>query len=178
MLRRVRRAAATLVLAAVSAVAAGCGTKQQKLDACALLPDARVTKATGEPVVVSSNRDQQTDTATCGYVLGDGTFGEPKDAKFVSVLVGRVGADRISGLFDTADSAADLDAVSLGETTKQRIGELGDRAFLYTWPKGSSFRIVAARGGDFVSLDGQNIKEKGGEFMVRDVFVALRSPAP
>jgi hypothetical protein len=176
MLRRVRRRAALLVLVAVASATAGCGGESPRFDACALLPEARIANATGMRVLTASNRDQSEKTATCSIVF-EQQFDDPKDFKLMSVLVGRVGTDRIPGLFVTADSAADLDALTLGDTRKQRIGELGDRAFLYTWPKGSSFRIVASRGGDFVSLDGQNVKEKGGEFLVRDVFVALRSTA-
>jgi hypothetical protein len=161
-------------------IAAGCGGgADAKLDACALLPEARVTKATGERVLSASNRNLGSNSATCGFVLESFAGIDPKDLKLVTLTIGRVGPGRIPGLFESGDSAADLDALTLGEATKKRVGELGDRAVVYTWAKSSAFRIVAARGGDFVSLDGQNIEEKGGELMVRDVFVALeRRGAP
>jgi hypothetical protein len=194
----VRRTATLLLLAAAGWALAACGGGDgsgSQLDACALLPQPDVAEATGYRVLTAgpgshtktekwfSSSTGQTrtststvdDTGTCHYVLDGGRIDKPSDITLLTVVVGRVAPSEVPGIFATADDAADLDASlsDLGEVRKKRIGELGDRAALYTWTKGVSFRIVAARGGDVVAMDGQNVKEKAGEKLVREVLVAL-----
>lgn len=192
-----------VALLALVAALAGCGGDDDGGSgpkACELLPDPTVERATGARVIYSSPGERTetrsfyttrpgdsgeqtvrlTDTAKCTYLLDSDNLPGQSDLRLVSTLVGRIDPAGVPGIFRTADDAAALDAglSDLGDVRKKRIGELGDRAVLYTWTKGQSFRIVAAEDGDVASLDGQNVEPKAGEKIVREMLVALRRSRP
>jgi hypothetical protein len=173
MLRRVSTRSATAALLAIAATAAGCGGEEgEKLDACALLPEAEVARVTGEAPVVA---DPEGRPETCDYALGVTSPGARDDGKVVATEVERVDPGQVAEVFEDEEDTARYieDVKKTGPLRVEPIGELGDRAALYTPAEGRNFMIVAANDGDVVRLRGYNVSTEVGEMLVRRLLGAL-----